>query len=358
MDEHNAIQDGSLDLVASFYNEDNSLAGEFNLNTLPLGGIVFDADANEYIYILDQSDAVGPGTLDGNNDGFQTGIALTDPDGSGANNAEAFALTDLTNNVVIDFYDIGGGTTGITPAAGVGAVGTVSGGTLASTNIPTLVNPNSTTTSIQFNQPDPDEVVYDDLSPGDTGVICFAEGTQINGQNGNVNIEDLNSGDLVWTKDNGLQPIRWLGRREVGAKGKFAPIKIEAGHFGLTQDLFVSPNHRIALRSAVAELMIDQHEFLVPAKHLLDHPGVSSVKMETIVYYHMLFDQHELVQSNGIWSESLHPGAQALSTLQLQSRLEVLELFPELNADQSHALSRPEILRRELSLVLKSSFAL
>ena len=54
-----------------------------------------------------------------------------------------------------------------------------------------------------------------------------------------------------------------------------------------------------------------------------------------VTYVHILFDRHEIVQSEGIWTESFQPAERTLSALDQAARDEVLELFPELteNAD-------------------------
>ena len=43
-----------------------------------------------------------------------------------------------------------------------------------------------------------------------------------------------------------------------------------------------------------------------------------------------LFDAHEVILSNGLWSESFHPGHQGMDGFDAETRAEVLYLFPEL----------------------------
>jgi hypothetical protein len=50
-------------------------------------------------------------------------------------------------------------------------------------------------------------------------------------------------------------------------------------------------------------------------------------------YYHILFDSHQTVFSEGLPTESFHPGDFSMKTLSEESRTEVLELFPELTDD-------------------------
>jgi hypothetical protein len=72
-------------------------------------------------------------------------------------------------------------------------------------------------------------------------IICFARGTRILTPRGPVAIEALRPGDMVLTRDNGLQPIRWINSRRVAATGDFAPVH---------SDLIVSPQHRMLLKGA------------------------------------------------------------------------------------------------------------
>lgn len=48
-------------------------------------------------------------------------------------------------------------------------------------------------------------------------IICFTEGTRILTERGLRPIETLARGDMVVTRDHGLQPIRWAGHRTVQA---------------------------------------------------------------------------------------------------------------------------------------------
>lgn len=50
-----------------------------------------------------------------------------------------------------------------------------------------------------------------------------------------------------------------------------------------------------------------------------------------MTYYHLLFDQHEIIYANGAPTESFHPGDLSLTGLDRAARQEVLELFPELS---------------------------
>lgn len=169
--------------------------------------------------------------------------------------------------------------------------------------------------------------------------LCFVRGTMIQTDRGEVAIEDLALGDLVMIRENGLKPIMWIGSSVMNAEmltkhPKLYPIRIRAGALGQdcpASDLIVSPQHRILVRSRVAERMFGEAEVLVAAKQLLLVDGVDYLTaFDEVEYFHFLFDQHEIVFANGAEAESLYTGPQALKTMSAEQREEILALFPEL----------------------------
>lgn len=172
-------------------------------------------------------------------------------------------------------------------------------------------------------------VNYDDL------VVCFTTGTLIITEHGQVPIETLREGDMILTRDNGFQPLRWIGKRAVNISSANAPVLFAANTLGNSQDLIVSPNHRMLFRPPQAQLYFQDTEVLVAAKNLHRLPGVRRITRGKVTYVHILFDRHELVYANGAPSESFFPGPQAMSTLECETRNEVLQLFPELEQTES-----------------------
>lgn len=174
------------------------------------------------------------------------------------------------------------------------------------------------------------------------GVPCFARGTLIRTDGGDVAIEDLSAGDLVLTADHGLQPIRWIGTSPISAetlseKSNLRPIRICAGALGQNSpasDLIVSPQHRVLVRSKIAQKMFGTDEVLVAAKQLLQIDGIDiATDMAEVEYFHMLFDQHEVVLSNGAETESLFTGPEALKSVGREARAEIFAIFPQLCHD-------------------------
>lgn len=170
-------------------------------------------------------------------------------------------------------------------------------------------------------------------------IVCFTADTLIRAESGEVAVGGCQPGDRVWTLDNGYQPIRWVGRRKLPAAALAAnphlrPIRLQAGCLGdgiPARDLTVSPQHRILVRSQIAERMFGTPEVLVAAKHLLAAPGVEvATDLAEVEYVHILFDSHEIVCSNGAETESLFTGPEALKAVSPAARDEILTLFPEL----------------------------
>ena len=170
-------------------------------------------------------------------------------------------------------------------------------------------------------------------------VVRFVSGTLIDTTNGAVAIETITPNDKVLTVDRGAQPVRWIGERIVSAeamrvKPKLRPVLIQAGALGNelpSADLRVSQQHRILVKSDIALRMFGEREVLVPAKKLVDVDGIDiDSSMEEVTYIHFLFDNHELVWSNGVQSESLFPGPEALKIVSPEARAEIEAIFPEL----------------------------
>lgn len=183
-------------------------------------------------------------------------------------------------------------------------------------------------------------VTYDPtLTRHPTDPWCFAKGTLIETRDGPRLIEELKTGDQVLTRDNGLQPVRWIGSthldgRRLDLQPHLRPIRICAGALGHgvpESDLVVSPQHRILIRSNIVSRMFDCAEVLVAAKHLLQIPGVTSDSPAAgVTYIHMMFDRHEIIRSAGAWTESFYAGPQVMKGIGAKQRQEIISLFPAL----------------------------
>ena len=195
-------------------------------------------------------------------------------------------------------------------------------------------------------------------------VPCFTPGTAIATPKGERMVEELKEGDKIITRDNGIQEIRWIGRRgltghELARAPHLRPILIQKGALGDNlpeHDILVSPQHRLLLTGDKTQLYFEEREVLAAAKHLTDLPGVDEVGTLGVTYVHFMFDQHEVVLSNGAWSESFQPGANVLDGIGAEQRDEILQLFPELKTTEGvedYTAARRALKKHEARLLVR-----
>ena len=129
---------------------------------------------------------------------------------------------------------------------------------------------------------------------------------------GEIAIEDLGLGDLLWTSDAGYQPIVWIGKRTLSAaelahKPHLRAIRVSAhalGHDHPERNLILSPQHRLCLSSKIVERITGEHQALISAKDLLELDGVDVVETDApITYYHVMTPEHQLLMAHGVWAK-------------------------------------------------------
>ncbi len=239
-----------------------------------------------------------------------------------------------------------------------------SGWTKANTNI-IFSTPDHENGTIQFLDNLGNVIGTMTFSNIETVVPCFTPGTLIETDRGPIPVEALRVGDRVATLDHGLQAIRWIGRRdltpaELMRHPRLRPVLIGAGALGQglpTRDMRVSPQHRLLMTGAYAELISGEAEVLAPAHYFLGQPGiVQDAAAAGVSYLHLMFDRHEIVMSDGVWTESFQPGAATLSAMDAAQRDELLALFPGLPAMQALAYSsaRSTLKKYEVQQILAS----
>lgn len=166
-----------------------------------------------------------------------------------------------------------------------------------------------------------------------TTTPCFVAGTPIDTPEGPVAVEFLRPGQMILTRDDGPQPLRWLGITRMQSIGRFAPVVLEHGALGNHRHMAVSPQHRILLSCSTADMLFGAPEILVKARDLINGGTIHARSQNRVVtYVHMLFDRHQIVRSCGLWSESYHPGAETLEAFDADTRDEVLALLPSTDA--------------------------
>jgi len=130
---------------------------------------------------------------------------------------------------------------------------------------------------------------------------CFCEGTHIDIGDCHLAVELLKVGMLIPTTFGGHRPIVWIGHRIVNCKRHpnpqaIWPIKISANAFGdglPIIDLFLSPDHSIFVKGV-----------LVPVRYLVNGRTISQEPRETVKYWHVELDAHDVILAEGIQCES------------------------------------------------------
>ncbi|WP_022703120.1 Ig-like domain-containing protein [Pseudorhodobacter ferrugineus] len=197
-----------------------------------------------------------------------------------------------------------------------------------------------------------------------TSVPCFTPGTLIATPKGEVPVESLTAGDRIITRDSGIQELRWIGQRKfdwahLTANPHLRPIMVRRGSLGNglpERDMMLSPNHRVLVSNDRTSLYFDEHEVLVSAKHLVGGKGIFEVESIGTAYIHLMFDQHEVVLSDGAWTESFQPGDYTLNGMGNAQRNEILELFPELKTKEGledYSAARRTLKKHEAKLLMR-----
>jgi len=127
-----------------------------------------------------------------------------------------------------------------------------------------------------------------------------------------------------------------------------APVHLKAGALGNKRDLWVSPQHRMFISGWKAEMFFGKPEVLASAVSLQNDLSIRQVPTKEVEYFHLLFDQHEIIFAEGALAESFHPNATSLSPLDQNAKQEILALFPELAYG---AIARPTIDFCEAQLI-------
>jgi Ca2+-binding RTX toxin-like protein len=215
-------------------------------------------------------------------------------------------------------------------------------------------------------------IVFTDAAGKETGrldftniesiVPCFTPGTLIATAKGQRRVEDLRQGDMIITRDNGLQEIAWVGQKPLTQndfidRPELKPILIKAGSLGEDmpeRDIMVSPNHRMLIADKGVSMYFDEPEVLAAAKHLVGKDGINHVDVADTSYIHFMFERHEVVLSDGTWTESFYPGDYTIDGLGSAQRDEILALFPELETEmgiRNYRTARPTIKKYEAKLL-------
>ncbi|WP_343082398.1 Hint domain-containing protein [Ostreiculturibacter nitratireducens] len=180
---------------------------------------------------------------------------------------------------------------------------------------------------------------------------CFCAGTEIATPSGNRKVETLVAGDFLLNDRGEAKQLLWVGRSEIPAAELRAhpdlrPIRITAGAIAPScpsTDLDVSPQHRIVLEGPKAELLFGEERVLATARHLVGALAEVVTADADVTYYHLLLEDHEILVSNGLATESFQPARRMIEAMTGENR-ELLEKTLQA-LGMTEMLSRKDALR-------------
>jgi glutamate synthase domain-containing protein 3 len=187
---------------------------------------------------------------------------------------------------------------------------------------------------------------------GDLGPPCLTPGVLVDTAKGRLPVEALTAGMMVHTLDRGLRPVLWVGRSDLRADPKHAPVRFEKGAVGNTETFDVSPQHRMHVGGWQAELNFGLPEVLVSAVHLVGLPGVTRRPASRVTYLHVLLERHEIIRTAGTWSESYFPGT-SLERHEDEIRRQMPKRFAAMAANmRTTPLARPQVRGRDARVLV------
>lgn len=153
----------------------------------------------------------------------------------------------------------------------------------------------------------------------------------------------LRCGDTVLTCKGKTAQVRWTGAVELPALGHFAPLLLRAPYLRVHSDLVVSRDARLVLRGSEVDYLFGHETVSARVCDLVDGRSVRVATAEpTVVYHHLVLDDHAAFLANGAAIESLDvaplldcPAARAVSMI-AEVPMEILPRGPRL----SHPLLR------------------
>lgn len=168
----------------------------------------------------------------------------------------------------------------------------------------------------------------------------LVEGVNVRTPCGLRRIELVRPGDLIVTRNNGLQPVRMIWKRtvtqdDVRRDHDLAPICLKpraVGPMMPQRDLRVAPDHRLLIPGYRLFGMPDDVCVLAEARELAGTSDAVFVdrSLETVNYYQMVFDSHQVLAANGLPVESFLPSATAIAALGDAMRDALVQRYPQL----------------------------
>ncbi|MBU3032960.1 Hint domain-containing protein [Tritonibacter mobilis] len=252
--------------------------------------------------------------------------------------ADTISDFDLTDDDLDGFYNDQIDVSGLSGGSGAGGLVTASD----------VIVTDDGSGSAVLTFPDGEQLVLKGVAPSmintqpqlyAAGIPCFTPGIRIATARGAIPVEQIRTGDLLQTADNGLQPVIWTGRRDLSgddliAQPHLMPLVLHpGGPFANDRPLMISPQHRFMLDRPRLGDLGHMNEAFVRARllHALLPDRVVRCSPQTgVSYIHLMTETHQVIFAEGIATETFWPGPEALRGLADDDRRELFDVFPEL----------------------------
>lgn len=157
-------------------------------------------------------------------------------------------------------------------------------------------------------------------------------------------IENLREGDLVVTRDAGLQPVRMVWQQTIGADYiatslDNAPVSIAPRTFGPMMPqtrVVLAPGQKTMLPGHLLNCDVRGPGGLIEARALAGTSDLVWFDYDAIdqPFFNVVFDSHQVICVSGLPVESYRPTVEGMRHLDAQLRLDISRRFPLLREKQ------------------------
>lgn len=152
-------------------------------------------------------------------------------------------------------------------------------------------------------------------------------------------IENVRPGDLIVTRDNGLQPVRMVWTRsvtasDIAADPSVAPVCLKARAIGPMmpqKDLLVAASHRVLVPGYRLADFPDDRSCLIAARDIVEASDETYFDraVAEMKFYNIVFAEHQVFAANGLPVESYLPSPVTLAQLDETTSQNIAALFSE-----------------------------
>ncbi len=152
-------------------------------------------------------------------------------------------------------------------------------------------------------------------------------------------IENVRKGDLIVTRDSGLQPVKMVfsktfQKSDLAADPGLAPVRLRPRALGPMmpqQDLLVAPGHKILVPGYRLADVPDNSARLIAARDIAEKSDAAFAdrNVEEVTFYSIVFEQHQIFCVNGLPVESYLPRKDTIGALDKTVQGDLQELFKD-----------------------------